>query len=484
MEDFNFSIVARKSVQGIFALVSRTFVIQLLGFIATLILTIVLEPAIFGIYFVASSLMVFLNAFGDIGLAASIIQKKEIPTIKEIQTVFTVQQVLVIAIVLPLTFFSGQIASFYQLNQEGQFLLLALLFSFFTSSLRSVPTALMERRLDFKRYVIPQIGESLVYYLTLIIFALSGLGITSFTIAVIGRSIVGLILTYIVQPWNVGIAFDIAALKRLISFGLPFQANSVLALIKDDVLTIYLAKIIPFSQMGYIGFAQRWAFYPLRLIMDNVIKITFPSYSRLQHDKKALQTAIEKSLFIISFFIFPTAVGFILLSPYFLSFIPRYAKWEPALISLSLFALQTVISSISTPLTNFLNAIGKVKITLYFMIFWTVAIWITTLLFINILGFNGVATASLVVSLTSFGVFIVVRRYVAFSLIGPVLRQVFAAVCMGIFMLFTKEFVSTLPLLFVEIVFAGLFYLGIVYFLAQSEIKSTGRFIIQNIGKK
>jgi len=46
------------------------------------------------------------------------------------------------------------------------------------------------------------------------------------------------------------------------------------------------------------------AFAPLRLIMDNVIRITFPSFSRLQNEKEVLERAIEKSIFAACFFDF------------------------------------------------------------------------------------------------------------------------------------------------------------------------------------
>lgn len=482
-DNYQLTSIAKKSVQGVFALISRTFVIQLLAFAANLILTIVFEPAIFGVYFIASSVMVFLNAFQDIGLAGSIIQRKETPTVQELQTVFTAQQLLVIVIIIPLLIFSKTIANFYNLGADGHMLLIALFISFVFSSLRSVPTALVERNLQFKKYVFPQIGESFVYYLLLILLALTGYGITSFTIAILARSVVGLLLTYIVAPWPIGIAFDTAALKRLAAYGLPFQGNAILALVKDDALTIYLGKVLPFMQMGYIGFAQRWAYYPLRLIMDNIIKITFPSYSRLQHDKKALRVGIEKALFLISFFIFPTAVGLILLSPYFLSFIPRYQKWEPALLSLSLFSLQTVFSSISTPLTNFLNAIGKVKITLYFMIFWTIATWVITYLFIRMFAFNGVAFAALLVSFSSIGVLVIARRYIFFSIGKPILRQLLAAILMGIFIFYTRWVIASVPMLLLEIILAGGLYITILFLTAGNELITTGRYIIKNVRK-
>src|SRR5665811_1903695 len=85
---------------------------------------------------------------------------------------------------------------------------------------------------------------------------------------------------YIIAPWKIGFGFSRPVASRLLNFGVPFQLNSILALLKDDLLIVYLGKVLPLAQVGYIGFAQKWAFTPLRLIMDNIIRITFPSFSR------------------------------------------------------------------------------------------------------------------------------------------------------------------------------------------------------------
>ena len=445
--------IATKSVKGVFALVSRSFLIQLLGISTSFILTLYLDPASFGVFFVVSSIIVFFNYFQDIGLAASLIQKKEEPTTIDLRTVFTIQQVLVLGLIIPAILFSGSISSFYKLNSDGHTLLVALLISFVLTSLRTIPTVMLERKLDYNKLVIPQILENLTYNVTLIVMAIQGFGVTSFTVAVLLRSVVGLVSTYVIQPWPIGIAFSKNSFKRLIAFGVPFQTNSILALFKADFLTIFLGKILPIAQLEYIGFAQRLSYLPLRLVMDNVIKITFPSYSRLQDDRHALKIAIEKSLFIIAFAIFPVAVGIISYSPSLIEFIPKYQKWEPALTSVMFFSLSTVVSSISTPLTNFLNAIGKVKITLYFMIFWTGAIWALTLYLISVMGYNGVSTASFLISLSSIGVFVVARRYVDFSVIRVTYKQFIAGLVMYIFAISTVVFVVSL---FHMVLFAAL----------------------------
>jgi len=483
MDESELHSIATKSVKGVFALVSRSFLLQLLGVGTSFILTIFLDPASFGIFFVVSSIIVFFNYFQDIGLAASLIQKKEEPTVKELRTVFVVQQLLVLALVVPALLAVEPITSFYNLDLDGRILYIALLVSFFLSSLRTVPTVILERKLDYKKLVIPQIIENLVYNFALILFAVLGFKVETFTIAVLARSVIGLIATYIVQPWPIGIAFDRHSLKKLVSFGIPFQTNSILALFKDDFRTIYMGKVLPIQELGYIGFAEKLANLPLRLVMDNVIKVTFPSFSRLQEDKSALKLAIEKSLFLISFAIFPVAVGIVSYSPSLIEFIPKYQKWEPALLSILFFSFGTVLSSISTPLTNFLNAIGKVKVTLYFMVFWTIAIWILTIPLLQMYGYNGAAMASFLVSLSSVFVFWVAKKYVQFGVMSSIYKQFIAALIMFVFAYVTREYITSLVHMIVLSFLSLAVYISVVFLIARKELLKTSKFVLSSIRK-
>lgn len=481
MDDFDLVLVAKKSVKGVFALISRTFLIQLLSIAANFVLTIYLDPASFGVFFVVSSLIVFLNYFSDIGLAASLIQKKEEPTVQELRTTFTMQQLLVLLLVIPAFFFSSTITEFYTIGKEGLYLFNALLFSFIASSLKTIPTVILERHLNFHKLVIPQIAENFVYNIILIYCAINGYGITSFTFAVFARSIVGLVITYSIQPWPFGLSFDRRVLKNLLQFGLPFQANSFLALIKDDFITLYIGKLLPLQQVGFIGFGQKWAFIPLRLVMDNIIKITFPSFSRLQDDKVALQLLIEKSLFIISFLIFPVVIYAALYSTFLIQFIPKYQKWEPAIFSLIFFSLNAAFASVSVPLTNFLNAIGKVKTTLSFMVFWTALTWIMTPLCVHLFGYNGVSIASCVVAASVLLILFPVKKHLSFSFVQPIYKQILAASLVFILGLFTTYLISNVVTLAAHMIVSGLLYVGVFFLLAKEDALHTIRFVTKNI---
>lgn len=485
MEDFNLDSVARKSVKSIFALVSRTFLIQILGIVSSLVLALYLSPSDFGIFFIVSSVVVFLNYFSDIGLAASLIQKKEEPSPRDLKIAFTTQQFLVILLVVPALILSPFIQDFFNLTSQGLLLFYAFLVSFLLSSLKTIPTVLLERKLDFHKLVLPQIAENLVYNVALIILAVNGYGLMSFVVAVVLRSIVGLFLMYIVMPWRIGFAWDLESFKKMASFGLPFQMNSLLALVKDDLINIYIGRVLPLHQVGYVGFAQKWAYMPLRLVLDNVIKIIFPSLSRLQHDEEALRKVIEKSLFAIALFIMPTAIGIILITPYFIEFIPKYAKWQPALISLAFFSLNSVFGSLSTPITNFLYAIGKSKITLYFMAFWTLLIWILTPVLVHIYGYNGVAMASFIVSVSTISIYFVARKYVRFSFFTPIFKPLIVTIIMGTFIFLTKDLlINSLSTLFIEILLAAGLYFILIYIFAKKEIDKTFLLVKESMRSK
>ncbi len=433
MEEIDIALIKKKSLRGIVALTSRTFFLQVIAFSATFFLTIFLSPGVFGVFYVVSAIINFLGYFSDIGLAAALIQKKEELTQDDLATTFTIQQILVGSAVALALIFSQSLQKFYGLDVEGLWLLRALIFSFFLSSLKTIPSVLLERKLEFNKLIVPQILETIGFYAVAVFLAWRGAGVTSFTWAVITRAVVGLIGMYVIAPWRISISITPAVAKRLMRFGVPFQLNSFIALLKDDLLTVFLGKVLPFAEIGYIGWAKKWAEVPLRLIMDSVIRVTFPAFARLQASKEHLGSAVEKTLSGLAVTIFPISMGLLFFIAPLIRIIPKYGKWEPALMAFYIFTFTAILAGLSTPLTNALNAIGKIKITLGLMVLWTTLTWVFTILFIRLYGFNGVAMSLLLVSTTIILVVYLVKRYVQFRFWKSVFTPVVAAAAQALF---------------------------------------------------
>ncbi len=423
--------IKRKSVMGAMSYFARTLVLQGIGFLSILILSKYFAPEDFGIYGIVVQIVGLLVFFSDIGLAASLIQRKDEPTRKDLSTAFTVQQLLswiIVGVAVSISFLPAISA---KLGSDGTWLLYALAISFPLATLKTVPSILLERKLEFSKLIIPQIFEQLVFHSVLIVLAWSGMGVLAYAYAIIGRSIVGVVVIQFIQFWRPSLRVSMDSLKGMINFGAKFQLNDFLARIKDQLFYLALGLFLPTRDFGYIQWAKNWSLYPYNLTVMNVMAITFPSFSRLQAHRDALGRAIEKSIFFITLVIFPILVGMSVFITPLIIVIPDYHKWLPAVPSLIFFSLSIAWSAISTPLTNTLNAIGEINKTLKLMILWTTLTWALTPVLIFIYGFDGVAIAAFVISFSSFLSVYYVKKEVSFRFVDQVWRQSLAAVAMA-----------------------------------------------------
>jgi len=424
--------IKRKSISGVLSFFIRTALLQAIGLAAIFFLSTYLSAEDFGIYAIVTQIIGLLVFFSDIGFAAALVQKKTEPSLSEYRTAFTVQQLLswLIVIVCALIASSGFLAQ--KTGPAGNWILLSLAISFPLASLKTISSIILERKLEFSKVVIPQIVEQLVFQGLLIIMVSRGMGVIAYAYAIVARSVMGLIAMWCIQRWSVGLAWDRAALKGLLDFGAKFQLNDFLARIKDQLYFLILGAFLPLREFGYISWAKSWSLYPYNLTVQNVMAITFPIFSRLQSNTLSLQKAIEKSLFFITLVIFPLLMGMIIFIYPLTQVIPQWSKWVPAVVSFIFFTFSIGWSAISTPLTNTLNATGKINSTLRLMVFWTILTWVLTPVLLYFFGFNGVALSAVLISFTSVLPIYLVKKTMQLDVWSQVWRQLGAASIMGV----------------------------------------------------
>lgn len=467
--------IKEKAIKGVIALTGRTFILQIVALAANFLLTIYLNPAQYGTFFLVSAVISFFAYFSDIGLAAALIQKKENVTQEDLKTTFTIQQCLVITLVVVIFVLTPFFKSWYHLSDDAIYLMWALTLSLFLSSLKTIPSVLLERHLEFNKLIIPQIFETLIFYTTAVVLAIQGWGIMSFTIAVVLRGISGLIVMYLVSPWKPGLAYSKNSLRVLFKFGLPYQANTFLAMVKDDGMTIFLGGILGTSGIGFLGWANKWGSAPLRFFMDQVIKVTFPAFARIQHDSKELSNLVSKSIFFITALVFPSLVLLAILAPLLTVIIPKYEKWQPALLALVLITINSAWAAVSTPLTNTLSAIGKVTITFKLMIMWTILTWLIIPALAYVYGVNGAALGFTILGFSSIVAIVVAIRYVKINFWESVEKPLLASVVMGIAVFLIERVLPTSILTMVLLVLLGLVIYGVIMvcFLGVEKVKNT-----------
>lgn len=436
--EINIETVKSRSIRGIVIITGRTFFLQILSLIAIGLLGAFLEPFEWGVFAILNAVVNFLSIFSAVGLAAALIQKKDHPTETDLKTTFFIQEVIVVVLVVIILILSPVFRDKFSLNQEGMVLLYALALSFLLSSFKSIPSVLLERKLEFIKLTFPRVLEQLVYYVVLVFFAVRGFGLNAFTIALVSRDVVGLIALYMMQPWRPGIAFSKGTLRDLSRFGVPYQINNFIAAIKDDGKDIVIGTILGPVGFGYLAFVLKFARFPLTFFMDTVSTVAFPTFSRLQGNKVELEKGVTRLIFFVCFLVLPSLVGIVVLAPLILHIIPRYNQWLPALPALLFVAVNFGFAAATTQLTNVLNAIGKIKITFYLMIMWTVLTWVLIPFLSVRFGYDGAALGYALVGSSSVVAILITKRYVNFSVIDSTIKPLIGALLMGLVLIILR----------------------------------------------
>lgn len=462
--------IKKRALKSFVSLTGRQIALRAISFISlNVILARVLPVETLGIFNIATAIITFFAFFSDVGLAASLIQKKEAVTQDDIATVFTIQSAVVGLLSLIIIVSASALGSFYGLQDEGIWLIRVLGLAFFLSSLKVVPSVILERHLNFNPLIVVEVVETLVFNGLLIWLTLGGGGILSFSIAALLKSLIGVVLIYLLAPVKLGIRINPQAARKLLSFGILYQANTLLALLKDRLVPLVIARIIGPAGIGLITWSQALAFLPLE-VMNIVNRITFPAFARLQDNQEALSRAVEKSLFATALLTYPALFGMGAILPFLVTYVVS-SKWQPAVTSFYLFAFATYWAVISTTFTNLLNSIGQIKTTLKLMVMWTVLTWFLTPALVLIYGFIGVAIASFLISFTSVITIILVKRILVIRVMEAIfLPTIASAVMAGIVYWLGKSFIRDLTSLIAVVIIGGLVYSLFIMLLGKDRI--------------
>jgi O-antigen/teichoic acid export membrane protein len=111
-------------------------------------------------------------------------------------------------------------------------------------------------------------------------------------------------------------------------------------------------------------------------------------------------------------------------------------------LPLTLLAINTFFAAATTPLMNLLDAIGKIKISFLFTIFWTILTWALVPFLSVQMGVEGAALGYAIVGASSIFAIFSVYQYVPFDVSYAIFRPLLASLFMGVILLIIR---SNLP---------------------------------------
>ena len=392
--------------QSLFWVSFITYSTKVLGFISTLILAKLLDPKDFGLMGIAGLVIATIGLVRQMGFNIALIQRQD-DSIKAANTAFTL--IFITSIVLYFVCYgSAPFAAKFFNNQVVEPLIKVMALSMIIGSLSNVQSTLLQKKMDFKKKVVPDVLPRIGYIGLAVTLAYMGYGVWSMVFATLFSSVIGVILYWIISPYKPRFEFDKKIAKELLGFGKWVVASFIVIFIFTNIDDAFIGKFLDVTALGYYTFAFGLAYLPARNVTFLASTVTLPAFSSIQTDRNRLKRAYLKTVKYVALFVIPISFALIIFArPALEAFYGD--KWLPSVPCLQILAIYGLIVSLFSPAENVLLALGKSKISFYFNL-------ISTLVFLPFLyhvTINfGIVGVSMLLTLAMFINVYLLPRYI------------------------------------------------------------------------
>jgi O-antigen/teichoic acid export membrane protein len=329
---------------------------QGIQFVVMLILARLLSPAEFGILGMLSLFIALGGSIVDSGFGSALIQRKEI-TEADKSSVFFFNAAMGALMALTISSAAPWIASFYR---EPILLPLTRLMALnlFIGSFGVVQVALMTRNLDFKTPFKAGLVAMIVSGVLAVWMAWKGYGVWSLAAQSVIFTTVSTGLIWVLCFWKPRLQFSIGSLRSLFGFGSSMLASGLLNTFFDRVQLAVIGKAFSAAALGFYTRAFSTQQFPVSLLSAVINRVTFPTFSRLSHNRDLLRPAVRRALVSFMVLTLPMMFGLAVVARP-LVMVLFGAKWLPCVPYLRVLSIAGALWPLHVMNLEVVMAVGR-----------------------------------------------------------------------------------------------------------------------------
>jgi len=341
---------------------------QIIQIIGQLALARMLAPSDFGILGMALVFQGVAQLLADFGIGAAIVQRPAIDRLT-LSSAFWANLAVACTLTALLSVGAPYIGGFYG-SAEVVPVLQVLALTLLLGGLRTLPRSLLFREMAFDVLARTGIAASLIATVVAISMAAAGFGLWSLVAQPVVGNVVELILLMTAQRWRPHFEFRWAAIRELVRFSYGVLGTSLLNYASRNADNLLIGRFLGSGPLGYYALAYQIMLYPLAQVSAVIVKVLFPTLSRLQDDPARARSAFLTAVSAIALVTFPMMMGLLAVSHDFIVVVFG-AKWLPMESVLQIFCLVGLLQSIGTTVGTIYLSTGNTKLMLKVSMFST-----------------------------------------------------------------------------------------------------------------
>jgi teichuronic acid exporter len=368
-----------------------------------------LTPGDYGLVGIVSVFIIFLSAVQDLGVGQAIIY---FPDAEEhLATLFTASTASGLLLSGVIFASSPLVASFYHspmLVPIMRWLSLTL----FLGGLRSVPQALITKRLLFGKITAIEGICSLAAAGSAVYLAWHGFGVWSLVINILGFSTLSTVTMLVVVPPKFTLRPHLPFLRKVVRWSTPLTGSTLLFNFYDNADDLVVGKVMDAQHLGFYSLAFRLATLVNERIGAIVSRVSFPTFAAMRNDPEQRARhwlSVTRKSALISF----PALAMIALLARDLIGVVLGPKWLPSVPVLQLLCVVGTIRVLTPVAMNLLPALGRPDLSFRYSLLNSILMPVSFVIGARVGGIVGVGWA-----------WVLVFPFIAATLITQVLRLV------------------------------------------------------------
>lgn len=330
---------------------------QAVSWVSTLIVARELTANDYGVYGLGVLLLGLIQMLTEFGLGLAVVARRDL-TDHDIAGLNTISFGLGIVGALLMVVLAPLAGLFFQRPQLNA-VVVALSSSLILGSLRTVPWALMQRDLRFKRLAIYDAGRSVLLAGMSVVFALLGLGYWTLVIAAIVSAALSTAVTFWLHPVPF-VRPDFVRLRGALTFSTDVVLNRLAWFGYLNADFAVASRMLGATAAGYYGLAWTLAHLVVEKVAQLVLQVTPGVLARVQDNSAQLRRYCSLITGAMALILWPATIGLALVAR---DFVPVVLgdRWQPIVFPLTLLSAYSSVWVLLGLVGQVLLVVGEEK---------------------------------------------------------------------------------------------------------------------------
>jgi O-antigen/teichoic acid export membrane protein len=316
----------------------------------------------YGIVSFAAIITNFLGQFSDFGLTSAVVRKQNLSD-DDLYVGYTLILFLGI-IIFAASITIAPITKYFINNSDVATVIRLSSLSFIISTFAFLPTCLLTRELNFKKFAIPQVWSTLLSSAVSMTMAISGYKYWSLVFGNLAGTIALIIIINVIKPVRIRIKLNRDTAYDYLKFGGNLFLAGFIVFIVFNADNLMIGTLNGATVLGFYAVAFNWGSMMPSVLYSTVHTVLFPAFSKIHNKEDTTISAYLQVLRYVSFIAVLANVGLFLVADDFLFFVlgRNTDKWMPAVSALKILSIYGIIRAILEPIANVLVAEGQTRL--------------------------------------------------------------------------------------------------------------------------